>query len=309
MESNKSVLDMAKDAMLWMLLCFQCVLSRIAWALGPVCVVIAFGLIFTVIYVHVSTVLPHYCSSSYFGLPAAFHIAFTAWMAFNLPFNYFMCIMTSPGRPPSEKVQVEDLTDEQEEWDYCKYCECLKPERTHHCTVCNKCTLRMDHHCPWMANCVGHFNYKYFVLFLLYMTFSCFYIVVVTGFPTQYGGLPRKVIVPYIGRGAVEFCMLLCCSVTVAVGGMLIWHLYLISTQQTTIEFYQNAVMKRAAKKRNMTWVNPYDVSLSSNFDGVFGHNSLPWRWLMPSTTPPPGNGISFTIRSDVRITNSYFEV
>lgn len=167
----------------------------------------------------------------------------------------------------------------------------------------------MDHHCPWMANCVGHFNYKYFVLFLLYMTLSCFYIVVVTGFPTQYGGLPRKMIVPYIGKGAIEFCMLLCCSVTVAVGGMLIWHLYLIATQQTTIEFYQNAVMKRAAKKRNLTWVNPYDVSISSNFDGVFGKNSLPWRWLMPSTTPPPGDGTSFTIRPDIRMSSSYVDV
>ena len=96
---RKSVLDMVKGALLWMLLCFQCALSRIAWALGPVCVVIAFVLIFTVIYVHVSTVLPHYCTSAYFGLPAAFHVIFTAWMAFNLPFNYFMCIMTSPGRP------------------------------------------------------------------------------------------------------------------------------------------------------------------------------------------------------------------
>ena len=32
---------------------------------------------------------------------------------------------------------------------YCKKCQRHKPPRTHHCRVCNKCVLRMDHHCVW----------------------------------------------------------------------------------------------------------------------------------------------------------------
>ena len=29
----------------------------------------------------------------------------------------------------------------------CKKCISPKPPRSHHCSVCNKCVLKMDHHC------------------------------------------------------------------------------------------------------------------------------------------------------------------
>ncbi|CAN0354469.1 unnamed protein product, partial [Ectocarpus sp. 12 AP-2014] len=47
--------------------------------------------------------------------------------------------------------------------------------RAHHCRLCGRCVVRMDHHCPWMNNCVGIANQKYFILFL-------FYVLAVTGY-------------------------------------------------------------------------------------------------------------------------------
>lgn len=59
---------------------------------------------------------------------------------------------------------------------FCEKCNCIKPDRCHHCSQCGHCILKMDHHCPWVNNCVGFSNYKYFLLFLLYAWLYCIYV-------------------------------------------------------------------------------------------------------------------------------------
>ncbi|KAG0498462.1 hypothetical protein HPP92_003153 [Vanilla planifolia] len=63
----------------------------------------------------------------------------------------------------------------------CPTCNIPKPARSKHCSICDRCVARFDHHCAWMNTCIGERNTRYFLAFLLWHFVICLYGAVILG--------------------------------------------------------------------------------------------------------------------------------
>lgn len=82
---------------------------------------------------------------------------------------HWMSLFTDPGQVPA--FDDEAMAEDALRWGFtkCTKCDSIRPKRTYHCKVCRRCILHMDHHCPWIGNCVGLFNQKFFIQYNVYV--------------------------------------------------------------------------------------------------------------------------------------------
>lgn len=228
--------------------------------LGPTLFIAANGLIVSIAVIFFFVFYPELYQTS----PTAciVNALLGAYLLLNLLSNYFLCALTAPGSPsycpdPSrlgEKVAIVDgrrifqfsyhlQVAPFVSYRYCHLCKCIKPPRAHHCSVLGRCVLNMDHYCPWMATTVGYGNYRHFVLFLVYMFASCWYVTLFFMLGTvELSPLDREFIyLNFLFRTSVfvadtlsasMYCFSLALSGIVSTGLLLGWHAYLTVTNQ-----------------------------------------------------------------------------
>lgn len=119
-----------------------------------------------------------FCYSTWFVYvrPMLFGYNFYSFMvvvgtAFSF-YSLYKSIFSDPGFLPChlhdmhKSEKVIGLVEKKHE--FCATCIVRKPLRSKHCAICNRCVSKMDHHCPWVNNCIGENNIKYFVGFCVW---------------------------------------------------------------------------------------------------------------------------------------------
>ncbi|XP_068092425.1 palmitoyltransferase ZDHHC3 isoform X1 [Hyperolius riggenbachi] len=111
-------------------------------------------------------------------------------LAFLALASHMRAMITDPGAVPkgnATKEFIESLQLKPGQVVYkCPKCCSIKPDRAHHCSICKRCIRKMDHHCPWVNNCVGENNQKFFVLFTMYIALISLHALIMVGFHFLY---------------------------------------------------------------------------------------------------------------------------
>lgn len=151
----------------------------------------------------------------------------------------------------------------------------------------------MDHHCPWLNNCVGFYNRKYFLQTLFYTWFALL-LGIAAVFPHTIEMIKmlsqfKEIRDPYSGligilTGLAIVMILVLFGIMTA---FIKFHIELLDKNSTTIENLE--------EKKSGTSNNNYDIGEEFNWMQVFGRNKALW-WLpyLGGVGEPNGDGVVF---------------
>lgn len=195
----------------------------------------------------------------------------------------------------------------------CRNCKVWKPDRSHHCSSCNKCFLKMDHHCPWFASCIGFKNQKLFIQFLLYTTWYAVFVFMTTGLQL-WKWLDNKMYEKELIDLSLMTVWLLSIISCISMFAFTSYSIYLVTKNTTTIEMYgwthyrsQLEIVNDSRRTSMSATDNVFDLGTrKANWEAVMGKS---WReWLLPVRTDAElksrntldEKGLYFKIRSDI---------
>uniref|UniRef100_A0A8C7DDE0 Palmitoyltransferase n=1 Tax=Oncorhynchus kisutch TaxID=8019 RepID=A0A8C7DDE0_ONCKI len=147
---------------------------------------------------------------------------------------------------------------------FCDRCQLVKPDRCHHCSVCDKCILKMDHHCPWSANVIT--------------TVRLIYCVCLEPLPQN--GLPDTQ-----AKFHIMFLFFAASMFSVSLASLFVYHCWLVCKNRSTLEAVRAPAFRHGADK------NGFSLGLSKNFRQVFGDEMRYWPFPVYSSL---GDGCSF---------------
>ena len=126
---------------------------------------------------------------------------------------------------------------------FCERCKIYKPPRCKHCYLCDRCVIRYDHHCPLIDHCIGVNNYRTFMSYLMVQGSISLWTFCVSIHALFLSGEIYNYI-QYGLRIVLFVWMLYQCIIA---STLIIFHLYAISTAQTSFDHINNSMKKRRA--------------------------------------------------------------